>query len=291
MATKKLEKKLYQCTGIKADAQGKISLVFGTMNVIDHDGDVTIPGAIGDPQKVRMSAYNHSSWGESLPVGKGIIYEKGDDMLFDGQFFLNTAAGKETYETVKSMEDLQEYSYGFDITEAGFGQFGPDDQEVRFLKGLKVYEVSPVLLGAGLNTRTLAIKGQSVFQDDPLVREVQRQYGKALFDKIDDEIMNGTEGDESKTYAEHAEMLLSQVEDFVKRSQSIADLRAEKGKDKSSDQNKGRLIDIAKALTEAADGLLDFATDHDEDTEVAKQVALLLEEHDTRQLIGVHSGT
>ncbi len=302
------QKKLYQCKGIKVDDQGKVSLVFGTMNVIDHDGDVTLPGAIGEPQKVRMSAYNHSSWGNALPVGKGIVYEKGDDMLYEGQFFLNTVIGKETYETVKAMEDLQEYSYGFDIKEASYGQFGPDNRDVRFLKGLKIFEVSPVLLGAGIDTRTLAIKEQGKASVDAQISaHIARVYGEAAAKKLaaliqDELVLNGTGGSidnlgtidvtgtKSKTYAEHAELLLAAVEDFVKRSQSIADLRAEKGKDPASEQNHGRLLDIAKALTDAADGLLAFTMD--DDKEANQQAALLLEEHDTRELMrGSTSGT
>lgn len=334
-----MDRKLFQCKDVKIDDEGKITLVFGTMNVIDHDNDVTLPGAIGEPQKVRMSAYNHSSWGNALPVGKGVAYEKGDDMIFEGRFFMTTENGKETHATVKEMGDLQEYSYGFDILEAGWGKF--EDKDVRFLKGLKIYEVSPVLLGAGIDTRTLAVKGQGGGDDETYTRMLRR-YSKAAMDQIDrvilgeegkaamakiesliqdDLILNGTgggiddlgtidvgeintrhligdlsivdakgnrihdlpEGAKSKTYAEHAELLLQAVEDFVKRSQSIADLRAEKGKDPASDQNKGRLIDIAKALTEAADGLLDFTMD--EDAEVATEAALLLEQHDTRNLI------
>ena len=86
--------------------KGEVEAVFSTFNVIDHDGDVTLPGAIGDPQKVRMSAYNHSSWDNALPAGKGIVYEKGDEMIFEGRFFMTTENGKDTYETVKAMEDL-----------------------------------------------------------------------------------------------------------------------------------------------------------------------------------------
>lgn len=246
------KQKLYQAKGIKVDEEGKIKLVFGTMNVIDHDGDVTIPGAIGTPQKVRMSAYNHSSWGDALPIGKGVVYESGDEMIFEGGFFLNTTMGKDTHAIVKEMGDLQEYSYGFDIMEASFGQF--EEQDVRFLKGLKIYEVSPVMLGAGIDTRTLAIK-----------------------DKKD------TEGDNSKTFTMHSEDVLEQVEDFVKRAQTIAGLRTENGNEPCAEKNKGNLLDIAKALTDAADILLDLTSDPDD--EVAKEAALLLEEHDTRQLL------
>ena len=54
------------------------------------------------------------------------------------------------------MGDLQEWSYGFDIVKAKSGQF--EERDVRFLEKLLVHEVSPVLLGAGIGTRTLSAK-------------------------------------------------------------------------------------------------------------------------------------
>lgn len=137
--------------------QGEVSVLFATLNVIDHDGDVTMPGAFKQGQEVRISAYNHASWGPgALPVGKGAIREEGEKAIFDGQFFLNTLAGRDTFETVKAMGDLQEWSYGYDILDASPGQ--QDGQDVQFLKGMDVFEVSPVLLGAGIDTRTLSAK-------------------------------------------------------------------------------------------------------------------------------------
>lgn len=141
---------------LKQEEEGQFSAVFATLNVIDKDGDVIVPGAIRDGQKVRISAYNHSSWGHALPVGKGVVTEQGEELVVDGQFFLDTSAGSETYKTVKNLEDLTEYSFGFDITDSEPGDM--DGNRVQYLKGLNIYEVSPVLLGAGINTRTVDIK-------------------------------------------------------------------------------------------------------------------------------------
>lgn len=136
--------------------EGTITAVFSTLNVIDSDGDVTLPGAFQDGQKVRLSAWNHQSWQTALPVGSGVINEVGEQAIFTGKFFLNTVAGRDTYETIKALDDLTEFSYGFDILEAEPGVM--DGEDVQFLKGLNVHEVSPVIKGAGVGTRTLAIK-------------------------------------------------------------------------------------------------------------------------------------
>lgn len=146
-------------TGLKInDAdQGLVTAVFATLNVVDSDGDVTIPGAFTTGERVRISAYNHESWNGALPVGKGIIAEQDGNAILEGEFFLDLPAGRDTFEVVKQMGELQEWSYGFDVLDAAPGQF--EGRDVRFLRKLKVYEVSPVLLGAGVGTRTLATKG------------------------------------------------------------------------------------------------------------------------------------
>lgn len=140
----------------KADSEktGEFRAVFSTLNVIDLDGDVTLPGAFKDGEAVRISFWGHR-W-QDLPVGKGQIHADDSEAWVDGAFFLDTEAGRETYQTVKNLGELQEWSYGYDVLEESFGKF--EDQDVRFLNRLKVIEVSPVMLGAGVNTRTQAIK-------------------------------------------------------------------------------------------------------------------------------------
>jgi hypothetical protein len=146
---------------VKADGeQGLVQAVFATLNVVDSDGDVTLPGAFGN-QKVRLGAWGHA-WQE-LPVGKGTIGEEGDKAVFDGAFFLDTEAGKEHYLTVKNLAELQEWSYGFRVLDSEVGQF--EGKDVRFLKSLQVFEVSPVMQGAGVDTMTVAIKGEKVWED------------------------------------------------------------------------------------------------------------------------------
>ena len=146
-----------QISGVKLlEKEGEFEAVFATLNVVDSDGDVTLPGAIEDGAKVRISAYNHSSWSINLPVGRGTIHEAEGKLIVRGQFFLDTQGGAETYKVVKNLADLQEWSYGFDVLEADYGEF--EGKRVQFLKKLKIYEVSPVILGAGVDTRVVDIK-------------------------------------------------------------------------------------------------------------------------------------
>ncbi len=176
---------------VKDADRGEVEAVFATYNVIDSDGDVTPPGAFEDGAKALISAYGHQSWKGAPPVGKGIITTTDTEAIFKGRFFLNTVAGADTFEVVKEVGELGQWSYGFDTLKHSFGEF--DGKQVRFLESLKVHEVSPVLIGAGVNTRTLSAKSK-------------------------------------QTFAEEGEAVLAALTQFGVRAADVMAMRAEKGK-------------------------------------------------------------
>lgn len=158
------------------DEEGTVIARFATMGVKDLDGDVTESGAFGK-QRVKVSAYGHTSWGGALPVGVGTIDEKGDEAIATLSFFMDTDHGRNHYRTVKGLGDLGEWSYGYDVLE----EAAPDEEQAdagvaRVLKKLAVHEVSPVLRGAGKGTATLAVKcdaceAKSGEADEPAAEE------------------------------------------------------------------------------------------------------------------------
>jgi len=177
---------------LKEDApEGSVLAVFSTFNVIDKDGDVTLPDAFEDGSPVKISAWGHQ-WYE-LPVGRGVIQVDESKAAMDGRFFMDTTGGADTYRTVKGLEELQEWSYGFNVVESETGEF--EGQQVRFLKKMEVFEVSPVMRGAGVDTVTLAIKGA----------ELTYEQG-----------------------ADRADALLGEVSTFVERSRALRVLSAAK---------------------------------------------------------------
>lgn len=213
---------------VKDADEGRVVAVFATLNVVDSDGDVTRAGAFGE-QEVRISAYGHTSWGGTLPVGKGTIKEVGDEAILEGQFFMDVQEARDTFTTVKNMEGLQEWSYGFDILERAEGEF--EDQQVQFLDRVKVYEVSPVLLGAGVDTRTLTAKDKK---------------GMKL--------------------SEHIEVVSRDVSELVQRAAEVVTMRQEQGKTLGEESTralaglKSNLEDLDQILVEPvhdeADALL-----------------------------------
>ena len=144
---------------IKSEDQGTFEAVFSRFNVRDHDGDVTLKTAFNHGHRVKISAYNHGSWEGNLPVGVGEIHVTEDMAVVKGRFFMNTTLGRDTFHVVKELGDLGEWSYGFTVPEDGYEHGEFEGKSVRFLKRLNVYEVSPVLKGAGIGTQTLDVKG------------------------------------------------------------------------------------------------------------------------------------
>lgn len=151
---------------IKADAEaGTAQVAFAQLEVIDHDGDYTMPGAFTTGEQVKVCQTGHAH-GE-LPAGVGEIVgeievEGAKWAVADVRFFMDTIAGSETYKTVKAIHDAghsQEWSYGYDTLAQAPGQV--DGKQVNLLQKQHVYEISPVLRGAGIGTHTLGVKGKA----------------------------------------------------------------------------------------------------------------------------------
>jgi hypothetical protein len=154
----KMNQKTYSakmmCEGAEDEDNGAFKAVFSTFDVIDHHGDVTLPGAFTDGQQVIIEGWNHNY---TMPAGVGAIYSDESKAWVEGRFFLDTAVGLENYRTVKALGN-SEWSYTFDILAAEPGT--KDGRPVQLLKALDVVGVAPVTRGAGIGTHTIMVKSQ-----------------------------------------------------------------------------------------------------------------------------------
>ena len=172
------------------ETKGQVKAVFSVFNTLDSDGDVVLPDAVRSGFKsgdVPM-VWSHK-W--DMPIGKGKINKDKDKATFEGNFFMDTESGKEAYNLVKSMGDLQQWSFGFKVNASEYGKYkkdGSDDEtDVRYLKDLSVYEVSPVLVGANQDTFTMAIKSDKeteakIVQSIEFDQEQKEALAKDMFD-------------------------------------------------------------------------------------------------------------
>ena len=165
-------------TGVKqVGDDGSFSAVFAKFNVIDLDGDVTLPGAFGEQTVKILPRHNR----RSLTLGKGVTREDGDDAIVDARLNLAIPAAKDMYESFKfdmngDYDAIEQFSYGFRIPRGGlsFGQY--EGQEVMFIKTAKIIEVSPVVEAAGIDTGLLDVKNRSFLTQD--VKEMLRQNAR-----------------------------------------------------------------------------------------------------------------
>jgi HK97 family phage prohead protease len=206
--------------------KGNVSAVFSVFNEIDSDGDVVLPQSI-------KSGYGENGvamvWGHDWKdvIGRGEIVEEDGRAVFKGQFIMDTQRGRDAYETVKAMGDIQQWSFGYEVLDSENGMFtkdGKEEVEVRYLKSLKVWEVSPVLVGANQNTHTLAVKEKN------------------------------TEG---LKFTDEIERVRNTLNAVINRAQELTSIRLEKGK-KLSEKSSQALIDLNYDLHNAYTDLNDL---------------------------------
>lgn len=229
---------------VKAEDDGTVEAVFATMGVKDKDGDVTLSGFFGSQEVVMVPGHD---W-KHVPLGKGVIGEEGNEAIARLKMNLEIPEAKSWHSAIKfdlkNGTPLQQYSYGFDILEGGseWGEF--NGEQVRFLKarpdgspGSKVWEVSPVLVGAGEGTRTLSAKGLK--------------------------------------FCDEGATVLAAVKSFVERGSALAALREKDGR-KLSEENRERMASMSSELAKAAELLAGLAV-KEPDVEAIKNKSVLLE--------------
>lgn len=202
------------------EVEGKVEAVFSVFNEIDSDGDVVLPNSIksgyGDAGVAMVWAHD---W--KKPIGRGEIVQDGSKAVFKGQFIMDTQEGRDAYATVKAMGDLQQWSFGYEVMDSENGTFQKDgySTEARYLKELKVWEVSPVLVGANQNTYTVGVKEKS-------------------------------ESNSGLTLADESDELLTNLSALLKRFKELTALRLKKEKT-LSDNSTNILMNLQDALQEA----------------------------------------
>ena len=169
--------------GVKIVGEGKIEAKVATLDVVDLDYDIIQKGSV-PKQNAKISSYNHSSLasfgGASVPpVGKGYVEEKNSDLMFYGEYFMDITPGQEAFALVKNTEDDQEWSIGYYVKEASYEENEDYDVLIRSIKDMRVYEVSPVHTGAGIDTGTTSAKKFNMEPEEfkERIREVLKELG------------------------------------------------------------------------------------------------------------------
>ena len=125
-----------------------------------------------------------------------------------------------------------------------FKKDGGEEQEVRYLKDVKVWEVSPVLVGANQNTHTLAVKEQDPEEEEYDEMDTEFEEVKEVGMRFTDEVDN----------------LLIKMVALLERAKELTALRL--GKDKT----------LSDSSTEALESLKDALQDMHQDIDTMLRV-------------------
>jgi HK97 family phage prohead protease len=289
---------------IKNDEKGEVAAVFSVFDKIDSDGDIVKSGSIksgfksGDVPMVWAHKWD-------MPIGKGQIEQDDHKATFKGQFFMDTESGREAYNLVKAMGDLQQWSFGFKVDDSEYGKIskdGSDEEEnVRYLKGLTVYEVSPVLVGANQETYTMAIKSntellediadvkavmttESMNQPDPEEEPVEEVSEEEVVEEAPVEEAPAEDAEEqkelevsekvNKTFSEEVKDVLAALENLITRAKAISSLREKDGRKlgvKATEALRAVQDDLSDAWAELDSFVDEFGDEEVSESEVEEQ--------------------
>lgn len=141
---------------------GSFKAIFSRFSVIDHDGDVTLPGAFQKGKKVPIAGVGHN-W-DTPVIGYGIVDSDSEKAWIDGRINLKMENGREHYESMKFSHENgvdQELSYAYDVLNKdakSAAKLAEWPGASRVLSALDPKEVSMVLLGAGIGTGVMDVK-------------------------------------------------------------------------------------------------------------------------------------
>ena len=158
----KIQRKTFDLDLKAADDKGTWEAVIATLGVVDSDRDVVLPGAMTGQTAPIIPAHDSSK----APLGKTVVTEDGNEVIARGRFNLEVAAARDWFSAIKFDMDPEngprkmEYSWGYLPTK--YSHEDRDGVEVRLLERVDIMEVSPVLRGASVGTRTLAAKAEEL---------------------------------------------------------------------------------------------------------------------------------
>jgi hypothetical protein len=143
----------------RGDLAGEVLAIIATIGVVDSDGDVVTPSTFEDGWEVPVAYWGHT-YGQP-PLGKARIEvnESAREVRARCRFFIETQAGNEAVQTIMLMGEHGEWSWGFKVLESHAGKL--NGKRCRFLDAIELLEVSPVIKGASVGTRTIDAKGLS----------------------------------------------------------------------------------------------------------------------------------
>ena len=172
-----IERKTFRGEAKQLDGEGAFEAVIATLDVVDSDGDIILPGAFQGATVSVLPAHDS----RSVPLGKAKMEDRDNKAIAVGQYNLDIPAAKDWHNALKfdlkNPPAVQEWSFAFRIIESSMET--RDGEDIRILEKLDIMEVSPVLKGAGVGTGTIAAKQRFADQLESTLKAVEDTLERA----------------------------------------------------------------------------------------------------------------
>lgn len=152
--------------------EGEFEALISVFDTIDSYGDVVLKGAFTDtledwrvkdrPIPVIWSHQWQDLWAHIGYTPAPNAVESAEGLKVRGQLDLENPMAMQAYKLLKQRR-IAEFSFGYDIDEAGWGmRKSADGQDIDVfeLRKLTLFEVGPCLIGVNRETELLGIKGE-----------------------------------------------------------------------------------------------------------------------------------
>ena len=92
-----IERKTFKGEIKQLEGEGSFEAVIATLDVVDSDGDIIVPGAFQNATVSVLPAHDS----RSVPLGKAKMEDRGDKAIAVGKFNLGVAAAKDWHNALK----------------------------------------------------------------------------------------------------------------------------------------------------------------------------------------------
>ncbi len=154
-----METRDFHCKGFKSVTDTGTFTGFASTYEKDLQGDVIMPGAFNQAIKSQGSGYpvlwNHEP---GSPIGKTTIQDSRAGLICNGALLMKIPAAQTAYDLMAA-DVVRGLSIGFSIDDPSAISF--DDEGIRHIKSLHLYEISAVCFPANPNARITAVKSLS----------------------------------------------------------------------------------------------------------------------------------
>ena len=216
MTDRQMERKTFSGIVTKADEeQGVVEAFFAVFGNVDQGKDIVHPGAFAKTFAERGGKVkvldNHQTDSIMRAIGKPLVLKEvgrdelpGDLLLQNPdatggafarvQMLMDTPEGKGAFVRLRD-KAVTEWSFGYDALDFDFSteKQNGGDVNVRNLRQVKLYEISPVLFGMNSATTTVSAKsdGDAEAEDDkPAIEFGEGKYLLVVEPRLDEEAMH-----------------------------------------------------------------------------------------------------